>query len=133
MKLIVKILTLPIVLTIDVFTWICIGLISCSSLIFGFASFLLTILGITVLATYSWQNGLILLFLAYLASPMGLPMFAVKLLRVAGAYPIVAVDPVAEKREKALTYGADYAFDPTDPVKYDYALFGVGINKAFGQ
>ena len=24
-------------------------------------------------------------------------------------------------------------FDPTDPVKYDYALFGVGINKAFGQ
>ena len=25
------------------------------------------------------------------------------------------------------------AFDPTDPVKYDYALFGVGINKAFGQ
>lgn len=44
-----------------------------------------------------------------------LGMFAIKLLRVAGAYPIVAVDPVAEKREKALTYGADYAFDPTDP------------------
>ena len=43
-----------------------------------------------------------------------LGMFAIKLLRVAGAYPIIAVDPVAEKREKALTYGADYAFDPTD-------------------
>lgn len=80
MRAIIKLLTLPIVLTIDVFTWIYIGLISCSSLIFGFASFLLTLLGITVLATYSWQNGLILLFLAYLASPMGLPMFAVKLL-----------------------------------------------------
>ena len=80
MKLIVKILTLPVVLAVYVFTWICIGLISCSSLIFGFASFLLTLLGITVLATYSWQNGLILLFLAYLASPMGLPMLAVKLL-----------------------------------------------------
>ena len=80
MKLIVKILTLPVVIAVDVFTWICIGLISCSSLIFGFASFLLTLLGITVLATYSWQNGLILLFLAYLASPMGLPMLAVKLL-----------------------------------------------------
>jgi len=79
-RAIIKLLTLPIVLTVDVFTWICIGLISCSSLIFGFASFLLTLLGITVLATYSWQNGLILLFLAYLASPMGLPMFAVKLL-----------------------------------------------------
>ena len=80
MRAIIKLLTLPIVLTIDVFTWISFGLISCSSLIFGFASFLLTLLGITVLATYSWQNGLILLFLAYLASPMGLPMFAVKLL-----------------------------------------------------
>ena len=51
MKLIVKILTLPVVLAVDVFTWICIGLISCSSLIFGFASFLLALLGITVLAT----------------------------------------------------------------------------------
>ena len=80
MRAIVKLLTLPVVLTVDIFTRICIGLISCSSLIFGFTSFLLTLLGITVLATYSWQNGLILLFLAYLASPMGLPLFAVKLL-----------------------------------------------------
>ena len=80
MKAIFKVLTLPIVLIIDVFTLICIGLISCSSIIFGFISSLLTLLGITVLATYSWQNGLILLFLAYLISPMGLPMLAVKLL-----------------------------------------------------
>ena len=80
MKAFFKVLTLPIVLIIDVFTLICIGLISCSSIIFGFVSSLLTLLGITVLATYSWQNGLILLFLAYLISPMGLPMLAVKLL-----------------------------------------------------
>lgn len=44
-----------------------------------------------------------------------LGMIAVKLLRAAGAYPIIAVDPVAEKREKALGFGADYALDPTDP------------------
>ncbi len=44
-----------------------------------------------------------------------LGMMAVKLLRAAGAYPIVAVDPIPEKRERALTFGADYAFDPTDP------------------
>ena len=80
MKAIIKVLTLPIVLIIDVFTLICFGLISCSSIFFGFISSLLTLLGITVLATYSWQNGLILLFLAYLVSPMGLPMLAVKLL-----------------------------------------------------
>lgn len=80
MKSTIKILAFPVVLMIDLFTLICIGLISCSSLIFGFASMLLSLLGITVLATYSWQNGLILLFLAYLASPMGLPLFAIRLL-----------------------------------------------------
>lgn len=80
MRILIKITLLPIVIVIDLMTWICIGLISCSSLIFGFASFMLTLLGITVMATFSWQNGLILLFLAYLASPMGLPMIAVKLL-----------------------------------------------------
>lgn len=80
MKTVVKIILYPAVLLIDLFTLICIGLISCSSLIFGFVSMLLSLLGITVLATYSWQNGLILLFMAYLVSPMGLPMFAIRLL-----------------------------------------------------
>ena len=80
MKIVVKTILYPVVLMIDLFTLICIGLISCSSLVFGFASMSLSLLGLTVLATYSWQNGLILLFLAYLASPMGLPMFAIKLL-----------------------------------------------------
>ena len=41
-----------------------------------------------------------------------LGMMAVKLLRAAGATPIIAVDPVAEKRAEALTMGADYALDP---------------------
>lgn len=41
-----------------------------------------------------------------------LGLIAVKLLRTAGAAPIIAVDPVAEKRELALSYGADYALDP---------------------
>jgi len=44
-----------------------------------------------------------------------LGMMAVKLLRAAGAAPIIAVDPVPQKREKALTIGADYALDPFDP------------------
>lgn len=41
-----------------------------------------------------------------------LGIIAVKLLRVAGAYPIVAVDPNPERRKIALECGADYAFDP---------------------
>ena len=44
-----------------------------------------------------------------------LGMMAVKLLRVSGAAPIIAVDPVAEKRDHALSIGADYALDPFDP------------------
>ena len=31
-----------------------------------------------------------------------------------GAVPVIAVDPVKERREKALAFGADYALDPTD-------------------
>jgi len=41
-----------------------------------------------------------------------LGLAALQLLQVAGAAPIIAVDPVAEKREKALQCGADYALDP---------------------
>jgi threonine dehydrogenase-like Zn-dependent dehydrogenase len=41
-----------------------------------------------------------------------LGLAALQLLRAAGAAPIIAVDPVAEKREKALQCGADYALDP---------------------
>lgn len=43
-----------------------------------------------------------------------LGVFAVQELRAAGAYPIIAVDPVRERREFALRLGADYAFDPTE-------------------
>ncbi len=41
-----------------------------------------------------------------------LGLMAIQELRVAGALPIIAVDPVAEKRARALELGADYALDP---------------------
>lgn len=80
MKAILKVLTFPIVLILDLFTWICVGLISCSAILFKLASAILTILAVAVLITYSVQNGLILLALALLVSPLGLPMIAVLLL-----------------------------------------------------
>ena len=43
-----------------------------------------------------------------------LGIFAVQELKSAGAYPVIAVDPVKERREFALKLGADYALDPTD-------------------
>ena len=80
MKGILKVLTFPIVLILDLFTWICIGLISCSAILFKLASAILAILAVAVLITYSVQNGLILLTLAFLVSPLGLPMIAAWLL-----------------------------------------------------
>ena len=44
-----------------------------------------------------------------------LGQLAVKLLKVAGAMPIIAADPVAEKRREAIALGADFAFDPLAP------------------
>ena len=43
-----------------------------------------------------------------------LGQLAVMQARAAGAYPVIACDPVEERREEALKNGADYAFDPLD-------------------
>lgn len=80
MKWILKLLTAPIVLTIDLFTLVCVGIISCSALLFRIASSITALLGVLVLATYSPKNGIILLVIAFLVSPMGLPMLAVGIL-----------------------------------------------------
>jgi len=61
-----------------------------------------------------------------------LGMIAVKLLRTAGAVPVIAADPNPKRRELALKNGADYAFDPlcedfADEVK---KVTGGGVNVA---
>ncbi|MBE6596837.1 MAG: theronine dehydrogenase [Ruminococcaceae bacterium] len=43
-----------------------------------------------------------------------LGIFAVQELHAAGAYPVIAVDPIKERRDLALRLGADFALDPTD-------------------
>jgi D-arabinose 1-dehydrogenase-like Zn-dependent alcohol dehydrogenase len=45
----------------------------------------------------------------------GLGFHAVKLARIMGAAPIIALDPLEDARKRALRAGADFAFDPTDP------------------
>ncbi len=80
MKIILKFITAPITLVLDLTTWISMGLISCSTVLFGLASGIVSLLAVAVLVTYSVKNGLILLTIAFLVSPMGLPMLAVKLL-----------------------------------------------------
>lgn len=60
-----------------------------------------------------------------------LGVFAVQELHAAGSYPVIAADPVAERREFALKMGADYALDPTaeDFAETVKALSGgMGVN-----
>ena len=75
MKLILKILAAPVVAALALFIWICAGLLYCSAFLFGLAGTI-----VAVLVTYSPQNGIILLVIAFLISPMGLPMAAAWLL-----------------------------------------------------
>lgn len=59
-----------------------------------------------------------------------LGIFAVQELKAAGAYPIIAVDPVSERRDFAVKMGADYVLDPTDGKFVDdvMVLSGGGVN-----
>ncbi|WIM93363.1 zinc-binding dehydrogenase [Actinoplanes oblitus] len=64
----------------------------------------------------------------------GLGAHAVQLLRVIGAAPIIAVDPLPGARERALQFGADLALDPGDPEfgpLVAEATGGVGLAHAF--
>lgn len=44
-----------------------------------------------------------------------LGLFAVRLLRAAGAAPVIAVDPIQERRTQAIQAGADFALNPFEP------------------
>ena len=70
-SLLCTIFILPLViLVLTVFIWLCVGLVYISGLV----------LGVAVLITYSPQNGIILIILAFLISPFGLPKAAIWML-----------------------------------------------------
>ena len=68
------------ILVLTLFVWLCMGLIYISGLVLGLLSTVIARLGVAVLITYSPQNGAILLVMAFLISPMGLPLAAIWLL-----------------------------------------------------
>ena len=80
LKLILKIVSAPVVLLLTLAIWICVGLVYVSGLVLSLASMVFVLLGVAVLVTYSPQNGLILLVIAFLLSPFGLPKLAFWLL-----------------------------------------------------
>ena len=80
LKLLLKILVAPVILTLTLFVWICVGIVYVSGLVLGLISMVIALLGVAVLLTCSLQNGIILLVMAFLISPYGLPMAAIWLL-----------------------------------------------------
>lgn len=80
MRLILKILATSIVALITIFVWICAFLLNTSAFIFGIAGTLVGIMGLVAFITSTPQNAIILLLIAFLISPMGLPVMAVWML-----------------------------------------------------
>ena len=80
LKLILKIVIAPVILLLTLAIWICVGLVYVSGLVLGLLSTVIALLGVAVLMTYSPQNGLILLVIAFSISPFGLPKLAFGLL-----------------------------------------------------
>jgi len=80
LKCLLMIVTAPAILVLTIFVWLCTGLIYISGLVLGLLSTIIALLGVAVLITYSPQNGVILLVMAFLISPMGLPLAAIWLL-----------------------------------------------------
>lgn len=80
MRLLLKVLTAPVILALTLFVWLCAGLVYITGLMLGIVSMVLGLLGVAVLIAYSPQNGIILMVLAFLVSPYGLPLLAIRLL-----------------------------------------------------
>ena len=82
MRLILKILVAPFIVVLTVFVWICSGLLYCSAWVFSLAGTVLGIFGVLALITHQVTNGIILLVMAFLVSPFGIPMAAAWLLGI---------------------------------------------------
>ena len=80
MKYILRIILTPVIaamaITIRILGW----LLQLSAMLFGIAGTVIVLLGILTLISVSVKNGIILLIIAFLVSPLGLPMVAAWLL-----------------------------------------------------
>jgi hypothetical protein len=77
MKWILKIFAAPLVVALTLTVWFSALFLRISAVVFGLAVTLLGLLGLAVLLTSSVTNGIILFVMAFLVSPLGLPMAAV--------------------------------------------------------
>lgn len=76
MKFVLKILFAPVIAALVVLVSALALILNLSAWVFGIASTILGILGLAVLLLDNAANGLIILAIAFLVSPVGLPMLA---------------------------------------------------------
>ena len=76
MKFILKILFAPVIAILAIVIWVFALLLKISAWFFGIIGTILGILGLAILLLDSITNGIIVLVIAFLVSPVGLPLAA---------------------------------------------------------
>ena len=76
MRFLLKIVLAPAIALLAVLIWLCGLTLKLSAWVFGIIGTVLGILGLAILLLDSMTNGIIVLVIAFLASPLGIPMLA---------------------------------------------------------
>ena len=76
MKFLLKIVFAPAIAVLAVLIWLCGLTLKLSAWVFGIIGTILGIRGLRILLLDSTTNGIIVLVIAFLPSPLGLPMLA---------------------------------------------------------
>ena len=76
MRFLLKIICAPVVAVLAIIAWFFAFLLNLSAFVFGIAGTVFGVLGAIILFTDSVMNGIIVLAIAFLVSPFGLPMLA---------------------------------------------------------
>lgn len=80
MRILLKVLAAPIVAVLAVTVWLCVGVLYCVGMVMGLACWVFVLIGVYALLAVSVPQGIILLVIAFLLSPLGLPTAAAWLL-----------------------------------------------------
>lgn len=76
MKFLLKILFAPVIIILTFIIWTFALILRLSAWVFGIIGLVLGLLGLAILLLDSVTNGIIVLVIAFLVSPVGLPMLA---------------------------------------------------------
>ena len=103
-RFLLKIVMAPVVLLLTIGVWVCVGLVYVSGLVLGLLSSALAFLGVCLLVIGPRHNGVIVLVIAFLLSPYGLPLAAIWLLGKVQDLKFAIQNKVCTDKNAALRY-----------------------------